>query len=325
MLILSDLHLNNFKQWSTIAEGFNTRLLDQISVIKYVTHLIEEHKVENVVFLGDMIHSYSDSWAKVVTGAVAYALKSWSRQAQVYVLVGNHDIYRGMHIFDSYTDIRNVHIVAHPITGLHLEGHTVDLIPWGYGIPEEKSEVLMAHMDILNARYNAVGGYSTTGVPSTDLKGYKYVFLGHFHEAQYLDVPGATYATYIGSIMQTDLGLSDGPRGALLFNGSSIVREDVPSPKLHAVEVATQHEADAIVRRIEGGDYWRVTVTDPSIELPQFDHRVQVEYDIKPTMDSRLEEKEGEELKDTVKRYIEQANTKVDKELILKLLDEVME
>jgi len=325
MILLSDLHLDTFRQWSTLEDGINTRLLDQIRVIADIAAIIEQSGEENVIFLGDLINSFSDSLPKVVYNAVWYAIHSWSQKSRLYIIAGNHDLYRGRHIFDPYRYMENVEIVTSPVRET-LEGYAIDMVPWGYDIPDPKDrgDILTSHQEVYGAIMNVTGIATYDGIRPSSLAGYKYVFLGHYHEAQKLDVPGAKWAGYIGSIMQTDLSLSPAYKGITFFNKDEVRFEPIASPRLHSVKVASQEEADKIIPSIVKGDYWRITVLDQSIKLPSFDHRVQVEYDIKPKTETRLEAKDGEDLLETVLRFIDIVDTKVDKELAKELVGEVM-
>lgn len=327
MIFLTDLHLDCFKQFSTQENGINTRLLDQIKAIAEVEKAIERSDSGYAIFLGDLINSFSDSLPKVVYNAIWYAISTWSQYVQLYIIAGNHDIYRQMHIFDPYRHMKNVHIVTEPIQET-IEGYKVDMLPWGYDIPNRTifgGDILAAHLEVNGAIMNAAGIRTHDGTTVDKMASYKYVFLGHYHEAQMLAVPGATWAGYIGSIMQTDLGLSPTGKGITHFNNGEVRFEEIASPKIYTAQIDKDTEVPTLEASIAAGNYWRVTVTDPAIRLPAFDHRVQVEYDIKPKMEARLEEKAGEDLKETVLRFIDMVDTKVRKDLAKELVKAVMQ
>jgi DNA repair exonuclease SbcCD nuclease subunit len=326
MIILTDLHLNNFKQWSTIENGMNSRLLDQVRVVNWVSDLINTEGHKTVVFLGDMIHSYADTLHKTVYNAMHYAVHSWSEEAMLYIIVGNHDIYHNLHIFDPYKDMPRVRVISEPLLNQHLEMWDVDMIPWGYDLPKKKSSVLMAHIPVYGAIMNAAGIPGLEGVPVTALEGYKYAFLGHYHEAQELKVPKAQWAGYIGAAMQIDVSTTPQNKGLTLFQGNKVEFVEIPSPRIYTETITSHDQLQELIPKIGGGtDYWRLTVTEPGIEIPTFDHRVQVEYDLKPQVESRLEERPGEDLKETVVRFIDMVDTKIDKKVAKKLADEVMQ
>jgi DNA repair exonuclease SbcCD nuclease subunit len=194
-------------------------------------------------------------------------------------------------------------------------------------VPEKGSrgDILAGHLEVQGGIMNATGIKSLDGIKARDLVGYKFVFLGHYHEPQEFRVPGASYAGYIGSVMQTDLSLSQRPRGITFLQGGLPYFREIPSPKMLTAKVTTQEEANNVIGSLNDGNYWRITVTDPGVSMPAFDHRIQIEYDIKPKAEARLEERPGEDLKETVTRFIDTVETKVDKELAKLITEEVMQ
>ena len=325
---------DEFRQWSTLESGFNSRLLDQIKVIAAIGKLIEDRGIENVFFLGDLFNSFSSSLPKSVYNAAYYFMKTLAERANLFVIVGNHDVWRGLHILDPYREMENVNIVMGPITNYAIEGHRVDMIPWGFELPprDKRGDVLMAHVEVKGAVMNATGIRTTDGITQSSLEGYKYVFLGHYHERQILDVPHADWAGYIGSVMQINMSSSPDSKGVTLVEGTGelsrtleVSQIDVPSPRIWTRTIVAQEQVPEIVDLIKERDYWRLTVTEPDIKLPLFDHRVQIEFDLKPKVEYRLEERVGESLKETVTRFIEGVETKVDRDLAIRLLDWVMQ
>lgn len=329
MLIFSDLHLDNFRQFSTILKnGFNSRLMDQIKVIDEIKQIADETKTENIIFLGDLINSYTETLPKIIYNAAFCAIKALAERANVYLILGNHDLYRKMNVLLPLSSIPNVYIIANTMA-LPIEEYTVDLVPWDCALPKQKADILMGHLEVKGTIVNCSGHQAEEGYSPTDLVGYKYIFLGHFHEPQLLPVNGATHAEYVGSVMQIDRGSFPVPRGAILFNNNQIPRRIfINSPRIYSMVVDSQEQMDHMTSQIKKGDYWHLTIKEPSIVLPDFDesfdHRVQIEWDVEPTVDVRLEEKPGEDLKEEAKRFIQNTNTKINKERALELLEDVM-
>jgi DNA repair exonuclease SbcCD nuclease subunit len=325
MLLVTDFHLDNYRQFATITkEGLNSRLVDQLGVIGAVSKLIEETRTENVIFLGDLFNSLSDSLPKLIYNAAFAAVRSWSKNSELFLIVGNHDIHKGFHLFSAFAELPNVHVISNTLQ-TEIEGYKVDLVPWGGVIPPvAKGDILMGHIAVRGTKVNSTGMTVDEGCSPLDLKGYKNIFLGHYHERQPIPIPGAIQAEYIGSLMQIDRGSTPEPRGVVALREGVYDFFPIPSPHIYSVEVINQDWADRYVKEIEKGNYWHLTVTSPEVALPSFDHRVQVEYNIEMKHETRLEEKEGEDLLETVKRFIEGANTNVDKERAVELLGEVM-
>lgn len=325
MLIVSDIHLDQYRQFSTInKDGLNTRLMDQLGVIGAVGRLIEDRQEKNVIFLGDMFNSLSDSLPKIIYNAAFALCSTWSRNSELFLIVGNHDIHRGFHLFSAFKPLPNVHVISNPAQFM-IENVLIDMIPWGRNVPDVKGDILMGHIAVRGTKVNALGTVIDEGVSPLDLRGYREIFLGHYHDRQPIPVPGAERAEYIGAVIQIDRGNSPEPRGVISLRRGDYEFIPIPSPAIRTVRIKDQVDADDIVRLINrANDYWHITVTSPNVKLPQFDHRVQVEYDITTVHETRLEEKEGEDLVETVKRFIAETNTHVNKERAMELLDEVM-
>lgn len=318
MLFIADLHLDNWKQFSTLlGNGFNSRLMEQIKVVNKVAKIIEETGEQEVIFLGDLTNSFSDAFPQIVYDAAFYTCQTWSAKAHLRVLIGNHDIYRGMHRFSAMESLPNCEIITTP-TRATIQGYKVDLIPWGWGAPKVKGDILAGHMPILGSWVSGdKAKQADEGYFKEDLFGYQYVFLGHFHERQVIDVQGVNYAGYIGSLMQLNLGSAPTDRGVTLYRNNTVRTIDIPSPRIYEVTIPTQEAADYFLDETHNPtDYFKIILTNYNLTLPPFDHRVLVEYDIAPTQESRLAENPDEDIRETIDRFIEQANTKLDKKEI---------
>ena len=328
MILFSDTHFDELKPFSTILPGgINSRLADQVNVIHKLIEAVKETETKNIVFLGDLFNSFSPSISKNVYNVVAYLIRQLADVAELYLICGNHDRYGNTHVLTPYQYYDRVHIVANPVH-LYLEGMDIDMVPWGFPVPEKKSESLMAHMDIIGAIVNTYGVTSMEkpeGVYPRDLVGYKHIYLGHFHDRQSLPVKGAQDAQYIGSIIQVTRGNRTEPRGYAILTDGRLSFRDLTGPNIYTVDVKTQANMDKLVGSIlHSRDYWHLTVYDPGIKVPSFDHRVEIEYDVAPETTVRLEEKPGEDLVETTERFIDTVNTMIDKEEAKKFLREVM-
>jgi DNA repair exonuclease SbcCD nuclease subunit len=215
--------------------------------------------------------------------------------------------------------LSNCEVIDVP-TRAAIQGYEVDLIPWGMPIPGRfKGDILAGHIPVIGSW---ISGDKTKraddGVSKETLFGYKYVFLGHFHERQQLDVPGAIYAGYIGSVIQINLGSSPAKRGVtLLTNTGDIVDHIIPSPTISEIKIPTQAAADYFLKETYNDvDYFKLVLSDYNITLPPFDHRVLCEYDVASTQEARLTETPDEDISETIDKFISQANTKLDKKEI---------
>ena len=92
--MFSDFHLHNWSYGATYEGPWNSRLLDQRKVGEQILNLAELHRVDAVVFCGDLFHTHGrvEAGPLKVASELFRALRDGYRK--VYALVGNHDLGR---------------------------------------------------------------------------------------------------------------------------------------------------------------------------------------------------------------------------------------
>lgn len=327
MIFLADLHLDNFKQFSTLLppKGLNSRLVEQLKVINQVSQKIEELGEENVIFLGDLINSFTDSLPKVIYNAAYYAISSWAKKANLYLIIGNHDLFRNMHVFSPFAEIPNVFIVSSPVTE-RIEGYQVDLVPWDCALPTQKGDILAGHLSVLEAWMDASKHRAQEGIHPTSMFGYRHILLGHFHDAQSFEVPGASTAIYTGSVMQINLASSVMERGLYQLKDSILKFIPIKSPQIKEILLETPELAKEFLdKEYNEIDYFKLIVKHRDIELPILDHRVIVEYELAPSApELRFVDQPDENIVETIEKFIDQSNTALPKDKIKEKLKEIL-
>lgn len=326
MIFLADLHLDNFRQFSTILpNGLNSRLVEQLKVVNQVSQKIEELGEENVIFLGDLINSFIDSLPKMIYNAAYYAVSSWAKKANLYLIIGNHDLFRNMHIFQAFAEIPNVFIVSSPVIE-RIEGYQVDLIPWNCDLPTQKGDILAGHLSVLGSWMSADKHRAEEGIHPTSMFGYRHVLLGHFHDVQSIEVPGTQTARYTGSIMQINLAGSVMERGLYRLKDDKVEFFPIVSPQIKEIILETPEMAKEFLdKEYNEIDYFKITVKHRDIELPVFDHRVIVEYELAPSApELRFANQPDEHIIETIEKFIDQSNTALPKDIIKEKLKEIL-
>lgn len=319
IILFGDLHLNNWRQFSTILpNGLNSRLVDQMRVVGKIGNLLTKDDV--VIFGGDLIDSYGETLPKIIFNAAFHTLKLWaSRCKHIYAMVGNHDIYRLVNILTSFDEIDNVTVINRT-TELEIEGRIVDMIPWEGKLPESKGDVFVGHIMPVGAHLGSLWTKrADEGVPIKWFDGYDIAISFHVHEPQTLPVPGSTTSVQCpGSIMQLNLASSSAPRYIWKLD-RGLKKIEIESPKIYTLVINTQKEADDFVSggRIPG--YHKLVVTDHTIRLPQMDHTVVIEYESSP-MSGEIEESNVIDLREVVNSFIDSSEAKVDKVLAKELI-----
>ncbi len=315
---------DTFSQFSTLTKsGLNSRLLDQLSVANKVRQVAEDRKVDRIFFLGDLLNGLSESLSKTVFNSAYYVGKILAECCPTYFLIGNHDVYRRLTVLSNLASVPNLHIMEETET---LED-SIDLVPWDGKIPNRKSNTLLGHLAMNGAWVNKdLSSIYYDGTPLDSLVGYQFVFLGHFHSKQALNILGTKEAMYIGSVMQLSFSESPEPRGVILFDGKKSEFVEIDSPKILAFEIKDQNSADLMVEEIKNNkDYYKLIITGKGITLPDFDHRISVEYSVFAEKKARLSEKQNESLQETIERFIGETNTVIDRKKAIQFLREVIE
>ena len=93
IVIGSDLHLGNFKEFSRIdpETGLNSRLLNGINVLEQVSDYMTKHKIDMFVFGGDLVERADKISPDILTEMVKIFRKFKERNQEFVWVVGNHD------------------------------------------------------------------------------------------------------------------------------------------------------------------------------------------------------------------------------------------
>ena len=219
-LVFSDLHIHAHK-------GRIDRLEDCLEVLRWVFDQSKEHKCEYILFLGDIFHDRAKIDVLVYQETFETIVKHMKdNDQQMYLLVGNHDMYHrerwDVTSVKPFNAISNVHIVDEPST-IEIGGRKIDFMPHTEnpikdleelkkGRTKEETTLLLGHMAVNGAILNTMYGtmadviveYDTGMIPvDVDIfNAWDRTFLGHYHGAQKLNEK----AEYIGSPLQLSFG-----------------------------------------------------------------------------------------------------------------------
>lgn len=333
LAFVTDLHLDNYRPFSKIlSNGVNSRLLDQLDVVRKVSKQLEELKPEAVIFLGDMFNGITESLPKIIYNAAFLTVQAWSKAAPLYLLVGNHDIYRGMHVFSTFGTLPNVHIISHT-TRVKLDGYEIDMIPWENPLPKERGDICAGHVAVNGTYVDADRRHLCvdSSVQPTSFAGYKYVLLGHFHNPQVFPVPDVVDARYIGAVMQTDRRTSPMSLGITILEDENLSLYPIESPKIYHFIIANKEDK---LRFMENNyiepHYFKLTVTSPEVDFPNNLDRTIIEYDLPAVASTRLSVSDDkatawdEKLLLAVNEFIEKSNTVLDKEALKSMAKELL-
>jgi DNA repair exonuclease SbcCD nuclease subunit len=218
----SDLHVHKWREFATVKDGCNDRLLDTLDVLDLVAKTARKANAEGVLFSGDLIHTRS------ILGTDVFHLLVDRLRAAVqasgvpwFLMVGNHDQATRdgkLHALASLSGL--VTVVDRPST-LLVAGHKVRMVPFRESPDEVEAGInsggsidhLRLHVGIDGA---VVGSYEAK--PRTAFRLNQIpklgsgcrVLCGHYHRHQTL---GGGRAAYIGAPLQherSDAGTNPG-------------------------------------------------------------------------------------------------------------------
>jgi DNA repair exonuclease SbcCD nuclease subunit len=293
--------------------SINSRLYDQVKVVNQVYRIAKEQGVDAIFFLGDLINPMGEGLAKAVYNAAFYTGTKMAEVAPTYFIVGNHDVYRGVHVLTALEAIENCFVVK-ATARVDVCGKSIDMVPWDQPLPKgDRSGILLGHIEIHGAQVHLGVPYAGGRLPS-ELSGYEHIYLGHFHTRQDIGVKDAKQAQYIGAVMATCFSDTAEDRGVFVFDGDAMHFHKIDSPKFIQCTFADKGNFEDFIGRQKDNsiDFYRVTITNPDIK-PDPNPRMQFVYDLDPEHRGRMDIQKSESLLTIIKRFIDEANWKGDK------------
>jgi DNA repair exonuclease SbcCD nuclease subunit len=272
-LIFSDLHLHAHKDRID-------RLQDCVKTLEWIFETAKSHNCRYIFFLGDLFHERSKIDVLNYLKAFEVFMKYAYKKIDVYLLVGNHDMYHkekwDVNSIKPFTAIQNVHIIEKP-KALKFDDCLIDWLPHTENPIKELADlaqqhngagdVLLAHIAINGAMTNTFYGVKSDVITEYDnemmpvdigiLKDYKRVFLGHYHGAQNLN----SKVEYIGSPLQLSFGEAFQQKHVAILDLETLERKYVVnefSPK-HLIVTPTDVENEAYEL---SGNFVRLSVDD---------------------------------------------------------------
>lgn len=253
-LFFGDLHLHNFTQFGTrLPSGRNSRLQDQLNVVQQVKQTVIDRAVDVVIFLGDWFHSRTKIDVDVFSAGFSAMRDLASTGSQIYMLVGNHDLYARVGAVNSLEAFKSIAtVVDNPVVRqIRQHGETVKFALFPY---TANTEVLIKQFDALPemdfvgihqaVREGAVGPYGATGhgeISTKDmpLDRVRYVLSADYHKRQFL-ANGKFH--YIGSPLQLNFGESGEEKAFSLIDTNTWEIETIPTKAPRFYTFATPDE-----------------------------------------------------------------------------------
>lgn len=260
IIILGDVHIGKSLSIGKpgIGEEPNSRIIDQLNLLNWVTEQVIKRNAEHLFITGDI---YED--AKPHPALIAYFMR-WiaelPKYTNVHIVMGNHDIMRTGSYALSALDIIQEEIYKNsdnlPNVSIYRDFDTVNIFDDVYvtiapfrdrrmleceglndavaevhneirkqykKIPKDTSKMLIGHLALEGSMY--VGDEiddiaNEIMCPPNMFKGYDAVWMGHVHKPQILS-PKSPFLAHTGSMDISDFGETDHKKSIILYDGDS--------------------------------------------------------------------------------------------------------
>lgn len=249
-LIFSDLHLHGHKDRVD-------RLHDCLRVLEWVFETAAKEKCEYIFFLGDLFHERAKidvlNYLRTFEVFMKHMMDDTMRDCQMYLLVGNHDMYHkerwDINSIKPLSAIPNIHIVQSPVTTF-FGGRRIDWLPHTENPIKELAElkkagngagdILFAHIAVNGALTNTFYGVRSDVIVEYDndmvvvnpdlFDDWGMTMMGHYHGAQKLTAK----TEYVGSPLQLSFGEAFQKKHVVLLDLDTLEKtyiENTFSPK----------------------------------------------------------------------------------------------
>lgn len=338
MLIFSDVHGGNRRLFATMTkEGLNSRFVDVLEVVRGIARYADKTRQRSIVCLGDVFESPGETIHKDVLVWLHNAFRRLASNADnVYILSGNHDLYRGRSVLTVFDDIPNVRVVSEP-SWITIEGYDCAFVPFIRNVEELRDTLkqideeakglidplLFGHFDIKDINVGRPGQESRTkkGINMNEIpfEPFKEVFLGHIHRPS-----DSGNIHIVGSILQTVRSESGDLKRLFTFNDGQLKEIKLGGPKFHIVEICGGdfNEFEAM-RNDSPEDFYDLVLKDPvtGYILPR-DYRVRIIRDYGSVREERMDVKRADSQRDLLIKYLEGLDIdEKAKELALRIFD----
>lgn len=333
-LIWADLHGHNFREFSTIENGVNSRLKDCADVVGQILLSAKKEKVDEVWFVGDLYHLKNNLDNRVIQ-IIMSEMEELADNFPVFIVPGNHD-YRAWSSEPILLEIlnempgkfvlcesgwlkQNYEGEYNYKEGIYIEPFTRKVKELNKRIAELKTnseqDIFFGHQDIIGTKY---GGFVVEHGLDADVlsKKFKWSFVGHWHAAsKYV----RENVMSIGAPLQHNFGDANQPKGWWIFDSEKgemrFVGNDF-SPRFFDIKVGpetTEFPGDS------ARDFYRIKVRG---ELPEFLNKMKwkrISKEMEGETKKRTTISFSDKKEDIIEKYVEARGGDLDHKKLIEM------
>ena len=312
ILLWSDLHSHNYREFSESINGTNSRLLDCCNVILELRKFVDENNINQIIFLGDCFHLKNNLSSEVIKLTMD-ALDNLVANIQMVVLPGNHDFTLWsskpilLELFQQYIAKGKIRVITEPtwIDNYYYEPYTrriEELNERLKNLETKENLIFFGHQDMIGVYY---GGHQVTrGLdPKILAEKFKWSFVGHYHK------PTGHHTANIFSIgapLQHNFSDAFQPRGWRVYDDETNdvkFHQNTFSPVFFDIKAS---EASVEIPGDPEKDFYRITVAGH--ELPELYHQIKwkrVNFESQKDKKSRSTILFSDKTEDLIAKYVD--------------------
>lgn len=271
IIILGDTHLGRSLSIGRTGIGstLNSRISDQFNLLDWTLDTALENHIEHIVITGDIFEEPKPT-PQIMALFISWLKKCQVNDVSVYLIMGNHDLYRSGASFLSCLDIiseidlDNVHVVKN-INTFFINSTAFTLMPFrdrkSFNTDSNASALsilkdsLVYELSSIPSTYNKVliGHFAIEGsipvgdeiddvsnelfCPISMFNGYDYVWMGHVHKPQVMK--RKPYVAHIGSMDVSNFGETDHKKIIIIYdcNSNTFVEKLLPTRPLKKISI----------------------------------------------------------------------------------------
>jgi DNA repair exonuclease SbcCD nuclease subunit len=233
-LILSDIHMNDWSQFSHImANKLNSRLHEQLEAVSEAVDALGKAGGKDIVVTGDLFHTRGKIKPSVFNPTFDLFRQICSEGYRVWMIPGNHDlegkdsdtIGNATHPFNAIEGCTVFNEVSDDGSFVFLPWieHKEDFVNAINAIENPKEKVVFCHIGI-DGVLDKVNG--KVGKAVLD-RGFKYVFAGDYHNFKALG--DGVYS--VGALTHHNFGDTNATAGYLLVSETEVKQCGTRAPK----------------------------------------------------------------------------------------------
>jgi len=333
MLVFADIHGHNFREFSYIDEdGFNSRLLEQALVLEEIYKSAKEHKVDMVLFLGDLTQLKNNVDTQVVR-TLMMQMEQICNTFPTGILPGNHDyrmwtkdpvLLEMIHDWDDRLILFN-NESFYSIRGFESRFYALPYTRALSGLNKQleglksnpEKDIFIGHEYTIGMRF---GSYVIERGLDADIlsKKFRLSLLGHNHNRK--AIKPNVYS--VGAPMQHTFSDVGETRGWWILDTDAWEMDFVEnnfSPKFWKVKVDEKDKSFNLPGDKEKDYYW---ITVKGSKFPERLKSVRwkrVNFELENTMKDRIDMKISDSTDDIIEKYVKAQNTKLDKKKLSKV------